>query len=94
MIGRYICLRIGQSTNKLPSAIAKHLSANVFTNRCGSIQLEQHVSLQQVLGSVHLKVGEAGAEAHPLVLDVEDHVILVQGVGDKVDAPQAGVLEM
>ena len=38
----------------LPSTIAEHLSANIFTDGGGAIQLEQHVGLQQVLGAVNL----------------------------------------
>ena len=41
-----------------PSAIAEHLSADVFTDGSGAVELEEHVGLQQVLGSVHLEVGE------------------------------------
>ena len=75
-----------------PSAIAEHLSADVFTDGSGAVQLEQHVGLQQVLGSVHLEVGERGAEPHPLVLDVVDHVLLVERVCDKVYSPETSVL--
>ena len=38
----------------VPSTIAEHLSANIFTDGGGAIQLEQHVGLQQVLGAVNL----------------------------------------
>ena len=34
----------------LPPAVTEHLSANIFAHRCGSIKLQQHVCLQQVLG--------------------------------------------
>ena len=68
------------------------LATNVLTDGGGSIQLQQHVGFQQVLGPVHLKVGHRGGQPHPLVLDVEHHVLLVQLVRDKVDAPESGVL--
>ena len=69
-----------------------HLSANVLTDGGGAVQLQQHVGLQQVLGPVHLKVGDRGSQPHPLMLDVEHHALLVQLVRDEVDAPEAGVL--
>merc|ERR1719285_1277747 len=75
-----------------PPSVAQHLAANVLTDGGGSIQLEQHIGLQQVLGPVHLKVGHGSGQPHPLVLDVEHHVLLVQLVRDKVDAPESGVL--
>ena len=68
------------------------LATNVFTDGGGSIQLQQHVGLQQVLGPVHLEVGHRGGQPHPLVLDVEHHCLLVQLVSDEVNAPQPGVL--
>ena len=71
---------------------ATDLATNVFTDGGGSIQLQQHVGLQQVLGPVHLKVGHGGGQPHPLMLDVEHHGLLVQLVCDEVDAPQSGVL--
>ena len=71
---------------------ATDLAANVLTDGGGSVQLQQHVGLQQVLGPVHLKVGHRGGQPHPLVLDVEHHVLLVQLVRDEVDAPESGVL--
>jgi hypothetical protein len=40
----------------------------------------------------HLEVSDGGAEAHPLLGNVEDHVLLVVGVRHEVDAPQARVL--
>ena len=74
------------------SVIDTDLATNVFTDGGGSIQLQQHVGLQQVLGPVHLKVGHGGGQPHPLMLDVEHHGFLVQLVCDEVDAPQSGVL--
>ena len=75
-----------------PSAIAEHLSADILADGSGAVQLEQHVSLQQVLGPVHFEVSQVGAHPHPLVLDVVHHVLLVHAVSHKVDAPQASVL--
>ena len=75
-----------------PSAVAEHLSAHVLTDGGGAVQLEEHVGLQQVLGPVNLEVCQIGAHPHPLVLDVVNHVLLVEGVSHKVDAPQASVL--
>merc|ERR1719411_523395 len=73
-------------------AVAEHLSADILTDGGGPVQLEQHVGLQQVLGPVHLKVGQRCADPHPLVLDVVDHVLLVQGVCHKVNSPQSSIL--
>ena len=72
--------------------ICTYLAANVLTDRCGPIQLQKHVGLQQVLRPVHFEVGDRGGEPHPLVLDVEHHGFLVQLVSDEVDSPQPGVL--
>merc|ERR1719237_1097841 len=44
------------------SAVAEHLSADVLAGWRGSVQLQQHVGLQQVLGTVNLKVGDVVAE--------------------------------
>jgi hypothetical protein len=74
------------------SSVAEQLSTNVLANGCGSIQLQQHVGLEDVLGPVDLKVGDAGAQPHPFLLNIKDHVLLVHLVGDKVDTPKAGVL--
>ena len=75
-----------------PPAIAQHLPADVLADGRGAVQLQQHVGLQQVLGPVHLELGEGGAHPHPLVLDVVHHVLLVHRVSHEVDPPQAGVL--
>lgn len=74
------------------AVVAQHLAANVLADRGGSIQLQQHVGLQQVLGAVDFAVGDHGAEAHPFVLQVEDHVFALQRVAHEVNAPQTGVL--
>lgn len=74
------------------STVAKHLSANIFTNSGGSIQLQQHIGLQSVLGPIDLEISNAGAQPHPFVLDVEHHVLQVHLGGHEVDAPKASVL--
>ena len=74
-----------------PPSVAEHLPSDVLADGRGPVQLEQHVGLQKVLSSVHLEVGDGCTDAHPFVLDVVDHVLLVHGVGDKVDAPESGV---
>lgn len=74
------------------AVVAQHLATDVLADRGGSIELQQHVGLQQVLGAVDLAVGDHGAQAHPLVLQVEDHVFTLQRIAHEVDAPQAGVL--
>ena len=73
-------------------SVAKHLSSNVLADGRGSVKLQKHVGLQQVLRPVHFEVGDRGGEPHPLVLDVEHHGFLVQLVSDEVDSPQPGVL--
>lgn len=75
-----------------PAAIAEHLSANIFANGSGAIQLEQHVGLQRVLGPLDLEVCDARSHPHPFVLNVTDHVLLLHLSADKVDSPEAGVL--
>ena len=76
-----------------PPAVAEHLSADVLADGGGPVQLEQHVGLQQVLGPVHLEVCQGGADPHPLILDVVDHVLLVHGVCHKVNTPQSSILQ-
>ena len=73
-------------------AVAEHLPADVLADGGGSVQLEEHVGLQQVLGPVHLEVGDGGGHPLPLLLHLEEHVLDVQAAAHKVDAPQAGVL--
>merc|ERR1719481_720319 len=75
-----------------PPAIAEHLSTNVLTNRGGTIQLEQHVGLQKVLGPVHVEISDAGSESHPLLLYIPHHLLLVKSVSHEVDSPEASVL--
>ena len=73
-------------------AVAEHLPADVLADRGRSVQLEEHVGLQQVLGPVHLEVGDGGGHPLPLLLHLEEHVLDVQAAAHEVDAPQAGVL--
>lgn len=61
------------------AAIAQHLTSDVLTNGSGAIQLQQHVGLEQILGSLDLSVSQTVADPHPLALHVEQHV-LQQGI--------------
>jgi hypothetical protein len=57
------------------AAIAEHLSSNVFANWGGSVELQKHVCLQQVLGALNIGFGGDCAEFHPLILNVEEHIL-------------------
>lgn len=74
------------------TVVAQHLTADVLADRSRSVQLQQHVGLKQVLCTVNLAVGDHGAEAHPLVLQIEDHVLALQGITYEVNSPQTSVL--
>jgi hypothetical protein len=74
-----------------PAAIAEHLPADIFTDGGRSVQLQEHVGLQQVLGAFHFEIGDTVAETHPFVLEIVDEIVDDQPVADEVDAPQASV---
>lgn len=74
------------------AVVAEHLASDVLADRCRSIKLQQHVGLQQVLCAVDFSLRDHRAEAHPLALDVEQHLLALHRVAHVVDAPQAGVL--
>jgi hypothetical protein len=74
------------------TVVAQHLASNIFTNWRSSVQLEEHVCLQEVLGSLHFGIGDVRAESHPLVLEINGEVIDGHGVTDKVNTPQSSVL--
>lgn len=57
-----------------------------------TIQLQQHIGLQQVLGAVDLRIGNDRTQAHPFALHVEQHLVALERIANEVDAPQAGVL--
>lgn len=74
------------------AVVAEHLAANVFADWGGSVELQEHVGLQQVLCAFDLAVGDHRAETHPFALNVEQHFFALHWVAHVVDAPQAGVL--
>ncbi len=41
----------------------------------------------------YLKVSDRVAETHPFLRNLEDHVVLVVGIGYEVDTPEAGILK-
>lgn len=73
------------------AVVAEHLATDVLADWCGSVELQQHVGLQQVLCALNLAVGDHRAHTHPLALDLEEHLFALHWVAHPVDAPQAGV---
>lgn len=73
------------------AVIAEHLTANIFANWGGSIELQEHVGLQQVLCTFNLTFSDHCAETHPFALNVKEHFFALQWVANPVDSPQASV---
>ena len=76
----------------VPPAVAEHLPSNIFTDGSCSIQLKKHICLQQVLSSINFEFSDRSTNSHPLILDVENHVGLVESIGHKVNSPKTSVL--
>lgn len=74
------------------AVVAEHLASNVFADWGGSVELQEHVGLEQVLCAVDLSLGNHCAQTHPFALDVEQHLFALHWVADVVDTPQSGVL--
>lgn len=74
------------------AVVAEHLATNVFADGSGSVELQKHVCLQQILRTFDLTFGDNGAKTHPFALDVEEHILALHWVAHVVDAPQSGVL--
>lgn len=72
--------------------IAEHLTTDIFADWRRSVELQEHVGLQQVLCALNFAIGDHCAETHPFALDLEHHFFALQWVAHVVDAPQAGVL--
>lgn len=71
--------------------VAEQLTSNIFANWRCSIELQEHVCLQQILCALNLTVGDHRAQTHPFALHIEEHVFALQWIAHVVDAPQAGV---
>lgn len=56
------------------AVVAQHLATNVFTHWGGAVQLEKHVSLQEVPGTLYFTLGNSVAELHPFLLNVVHHI--------------------
>ena len=68
------------------------MSSNIFTDGSCSIQLKEHICLQQVLCPINFEFSDRSADSHPLVLDVKNHVGLVESISHKVNSPKTSVL--
>lgn len=74
------------------AVVAEHLTSNVLANRGGTVELQEHVGLQQILGTCNFAIGDHGTQTHPFALYVEQHFFAFQWITDPVDAPQSCVL--
>jgi hypothetical protein len=74
------------------AVVAEHLTANIFANWSSSVELQEHVCLEQVLCALNLEFRDHCAQTHPFILNVEEHVLALHWVADEIDSPQAGVL--
>lgn len=52
-----------------------------------TIQLQQHVGLQQVLGTLDFRVSHDRAQTHPFALHVVQHLVALEWIAHEVDAP-------
>lgn len=74
------------------AVVAEHLTANVFTDWCSSVKLQEHVGLEQVLCALNFTVGDHCAETHPFALNIEQHFFALHWIANPVDSPQSSVL--
>lgn len=55
--------------------------------------MEESVGSEQSFGTFYLALGDAGAEPHEFLLDIEHHIFDLKGIRHKVNAPQTSVLK-
>lgn len=71
------------------SVVAQHLTSNILTDWCCSVELQKHVCLEQILCSFDIVFGYHCAKTHPFVLNIEKHIFAAHWITNEVDTPQA-----
>lgn len=74
------------------SVVTEYLPTNIFADCGRSVQLEEHVRLENVLRALHLFLGDGYTQPYPFTLDVIQEVLARHRIAHVVYAPKTCVL--
>lgn len=80
-----------QFMNRYSPVIAQHLSANILTDSCGSIQLQEHVCHQKVLGTLNFMIFRVYGKPSPFSLGSCNEMTNIHSVWNKVETPESSI---
>lgn len=72
--------------------IAEHLPTNVLADGGRSVELEQHVRLEDIFSPSDFLLGYGSTQPHPFSLNVPDHVVGLHRIAHEVNSPKTSVL--